>query len=144
MTSPEPVNPRLFTLEQANALLPFLERTLAELGAFRVELRALRKDIEVLSLIATSTGGTENPDTAELKDKRRRFRTVQAQVERLNLGLEETGCLVKHPDEGLVDFFSLRQDRLVFLCWKVGEPEIGYWHPLSGGYAARQALDSSG
>lgn len=141
MPTPSP-NPRLFTLQQATALLPFLERTLSELGAFRAELRSLRKDIEVLSLIATSTGGTDNTDTAELKEKRRRFRAIQQEIEALSLRLEESGCLVKHPDEGLVDFFALRGDRLIFLCWKVGEPEIRFWHPLSGGYASRQPLDS--
>lgn len=137
-----PAGPRLFTLAEANALIPFLEKALAELSAFRNDLRALRRDIEILSLIAASAGGASNPDTAELRDKRRRFRSLASEIERLNLALEESGCLVKHPDQGLVDFFHLRDDRLVFLCWKAGEDRIRAWHPLSGGYAGRQALES--
>jgi hypothetical protein len=140
MPVPRPDGPRLFTVEEANALIPRLETALSEMAAFRAELKMLRKDIEVLSLIAASAGGSENPDAAELKNKRRRYRTVAAEIERIGAGLEEAGCLVKHPDEGLVDFFHLRGDRLVFLCWKVGEKAVEHWHPLSGGYASRKSL----
>ena len=140
MPPSRPDGPRLFTVEEANALIPRLETALSEMAAFRAELKMLRKDIEVLSLIATSAGGSENPDAAELKSKRRRYREVALEVERINAALEDAGCLVKHPEEGLVDFFHLRGDRLVFLCWKVGEKRVGHWHPLSGGYAARKSL----
>lgn len=140
MSASRPVGPRLFTVDQANALIPFLEKALSELAAFRTDMRALRKDIEVLSLIAASAGATENPDTAELREKRRRYRTAAAELEKINSAIEEAGCLVKHPDEGLVDFFHLLNGRLVFLCWKVGEKAVGYWHPLSGGYAGRRPL----
>ena len=122
-------------------MIPRLEVALSEMAAFRAELKSLRKEIEVLSLIAASASGTDNPDAAELKRHRRRYRTVAAEIERTGLALEDSGCLVKHADEGLVDFFHLRADRLVFLCWKSGEKKIEHWHPLSGGYATRKALD---
>lgn len=122
-------------------MIPRLEVALSEMAAFRAELKSLRKEIEVLSLIAASASGTDNPDAAELKRHRRRYRTVAAEIERTGLALADSGCLVKHADEGLVDFFHLRADRLVFLCWKSGEKKIEHWHPLSGGYATRKALD---
>lgn len=136
-----PLGPRLFTVAEANALIPFLERALAELSALRGELRILRRDIEVLSLIASSASGAGNPDTAELRERRKSFRAVAAEIEKINRALEMSGCLVKHPDEGLVDFFHLRGDRLVFLCWRAGEERIRAWHPLSGGFPTRQPLD---
>jgi hypothetical protein len=141
MPQNQPLGPRLFTVAEANALIPFLEKGLSELAAFRSELRALRKDIEVLSLISASAGGASNPDTAELRDKRKRYRAIAAEIDKIQVSLEQTGCLVKHPDEGLVDFFHLRNDRLVFLCWKVGERTVRFWHPLAGGFAARQPLE---
>lgn len=141
MPQNQPLGPRLFTVAEANALIPFLEKGLSELAAFRSELRALRKDIEVLSLISASAGGASNPDTAELRDKRKRYRAIIGEIEKITTSLEQTGCMVKHPDEGLVDFFHLRNDRLVFLCWKVGERTVRFWHPLAGGFAARQPLE---
>lgn len=141
MPQNQPLGPRLFTVAEANALIPFLEKGLSELAAFRSELRSLRKDIEVLSLISASAGGASNPDTAELRDKRKRYRSIAGEIEKINTSLEQTGCIVKHPDEGLVDFFHLRNDRLVFLCWKVGERTVRFWHPLAGGFAARQPLE---
>ncbi|MDZ4805649.1 MAG: DUF2203 domain-containing protein [Candidatus Eisenbacteria bacterium] len=143
MSASRPEGPRLFTIEEANAMIPRLEVALSEMAAYRAELKTLRKDIEVLSLIAASASGTDNPDAAELKSKRRRYRAVAAEIELTGTALTDSGCLVKHPDEGLVDFFHLRDDRLVFLCWKVGEKQIEHWHPLSGGYATRKALGSS-
>ena len=142
MTDSRPEGPRLFTIEEANALIPRLEVALSEMAAFRVELKSLRQEIEVLSLIAASASGSGNPDATELKAKRRRYRAVAAQIGKTGLALEDFGCLIKSPDEGLVDFFHLRDDRLVFLCWKSGEEQVEHWHPLSGGYATRKALGS--
>lgn len=139
-----PQGPRLFTLAEADALIPFLEKALADLAAFRKDLRVLRRDIEVLNLISASAGGVSNPDSAELRGKRRRFRHLVAEIDRLNAAIEESGCLVKQPDHGLVDFFHLKDGRLVFLCWKVGEDRIRAWHPLSGGYSGRQLLEPDG
>ena len=143
MPASRPDGPRLFTVPEANALIPRLEVALSEMAAFRAELKLLRKDIEVLSLIAASAGGIENPDAAELKNKRRRYRAVGSEIERITAALDDAGCLVKQPDEGLVDFFHLLEDRLVFLCWKVGEKQVQHWHPLSGGYATRKSLNQA-
>lgn len=135
-----PPGPCLFTVSEANALIPFLEKALADLAALRNDLKELRRDLDVLNLISASAGGSSNPDTAELREKRRHFRKLVGEIERLNSSIEESGCLVKHPDQGLVDFFHLRDNRLVFLCWKAGEDRVRAWHPLSGGYAGRQPL----
>ena len=44
-------------------------------------------------------------------------------------------------EEGLVDFYTLRDDRLVFLCWRLGEPHVTYWHDIEDGFAGRQPVD---
>ena len=61
---------------------------------------------------------------------------ITAAVERIN----DMGCLVKDLDQGLVDFYSLRDDEPVFLCWQFGEPAVTHWHPLDEGFASRQPL----
>ena len=50
------------------------------------------------------------------------------------------GCLVKDLDRGLVDFHALAGDRLVYLCWQVGEQTVEHWHTLDGGFSSRQSL----
>ena len=55
--------------------------------------------------------------------------------------LEAIGCVFKGFEAGLVDFYALREDRLVFLCWHHGEDHIGHWHEVDGGFDGRQPLD---
>jgi hypothetical protein len=66
------------------------------------------------------------------------------EAERINgylLELEEIGCVFKGFEAGLVDFYALREDRLVFLCWRMGEPHIAHWHEVDAGFEGRQAID---
>ena len=55
--------------------------------------------------------------------------------------LESLGCVLKDLSVGLVDFYGMRNDELVFLCWKLGEERIRFWHHLQDGFAGRQPLD---
>ena len=55
--------------------------------------------------------------------------------------LEDMGCQVKDLNQGLVDFFSVRDGRLVYLCWKEGEEAIRHWHTLDGGFRGRQPIE---
>jgi hypothetical protein len=52
--------------------------------------------------------------------------------------------MVKDLDRGLVDFYSLMGDRLVFLCWQVTEPEVSHWHSLEDGFSGRQQIKEAG
>src|SRR5260370_42135499 len=55
--------------------------------------------------------------------------------------IEEIGCLVKDLDIGLIDFPTLLQGEEVYLCWKLGEPGIHYWHGVHEGFQGRKAID---
>ena len=66
----------------------------------------------------------------------RRVQAIQQSMQRLT----ELGVEVKGIEDGLVDFPSLREGRLVYLCWRIGEPDILYWHELDAGFRGRQAL----
>ena len=54
--------------------------------------------------------------------------------------LDEMGIVLKHPVEGLVDFYSYRDGELVELCWKLGEDRVAHWHRIGEGYAGRKPL----
>lgn len=130
---------RLFTLEEAERTLPLLRRILADLKAEYDVWRDALAEYEVL------TAGTrvERGETADLVVARA---TMTASADRINGYLQEIeaiGVLFKGFDEGLIDFYALREDRLVFLCWKDGEDHITHWHEVDAGFAGRHPIDAS-
>ena len=130
----------LFTVEEANQLLAEVKPRLERLMESKREFDRLQGRIEVLTLAAA--GATpQNPDARELRRLTER-RTVLA--EQLSAGItaiHRRGCLIKDLDRGLLDFYALSGDRLIFLCWQMGEPEVSHWHTLEGGFSARQPLN---
>jgi hypothetical protein len=129
--------PRLFTVAEAERAVPLVRRVVRDLMA---EYPAWR---EAVSRYELMTAGTR-ADWAESAEMQRAREAVTGHAERINgfLGeLEQIGCVFKGFDAGLVDFYSLREDRLVFLCWRVDEARITHWHEIDAGYTGRQPLD---
>lgn len=137
---PEPPQ-RLFTLTEA-------ERACRELEPFLIEAIATRKKLSVLEqeLMAVSTrilmmGGVLVP-YAKLAEKRREQQSL-AEVLKSNLEkILSTGCLIKDLDMGLLDFPSIVNKQEVYLCWKLGEDRIRYYHGQDEGYSGRKPLDA--
>ena len=138
----EPVRLTLFNVEDANRLLPELRPELERLKLGKRELDLVEARLEVLSVV-TAGASADNPDRAEqrvLAARRDRLRRdIGAGIE----AVHRRGVLVKDLDRGLLDFYALQGDRLVFLCWALGEDAVAHWHPLEGGFAGRQPLDRS-
>jgi hypothetical protein len=132
----------LFTVEEANRLLEELRPRLQRLVEAKREYDRVQGRVDVLA-IATSGATGENPDVRELEVLRKRHTDLGEVVSRGVQTIHRWGCLVKDLDRGLVDFYALSGDRLVFLCWQVGESEISHWHSLEGGFSSRQPLDRS-
>lgn len=129
--------PRIFTLDEATALLPRLGEILSEMREKQPVLDRLRSELATMTRTASGNGHLIRE---ELVKKRHEAQTL---VERLNALLAEIngfGCELKGLGEGLIDFPAKREDRTVYLCWKLGEERIGYWHELDSGFAARQPL----
>ena len=133
---------RLFTPEEANTLRPYLEAKTRRIRELKKELDAAMARTEVLAVIAETGASSGNPDMQEqegVQDESRRLaREIQQEVD----AIQTRGCVVKDLDHGLIDFYSLHGDRLVFLCWKSGEEEVSYWHSLTGGYASRRPIEA--
>jgi hypothetical protein len=55
--------------------------------------------------------------------------------------IEDSGCLVKDLDIGLIDFPAMLGQQQVFLCWKLGEPRIEFWHGVHEGFAGRKPIE---
>ena len=127
----ELVHERHFTREQANALLPQLTALLTQLREARDELTDAEAH-EALSEAAPTNGGGEEG---------RQVGVAFLEVRRLLETVEQAGIVLRDIDRGLVDFPALLEGREVYLCWELGEDEVGYWHDLEGGYGGRERLD---
>jgi hypothetical protein len=141
MTS-EPYRPRkLFTVEQANAVLPLVRAITTDLVRLSREVIERRERLALLA--SPRASAVKDPYAEELaqieEELEKDGQQLQAYVEELRaLGVEP-----KSGPEGLVDFPSLLDDRVVYLCWKLGEPEVVHWHELDAGFLGRQSLTAA-
>ena len=120
-----------FTVEEANALLPELRPLVGELLERRA--RVVRTRDEIAELL-------EDPYSNVGSAAATRMAQEFAVIERLVEQIQDYGCYLKDMNSGLVDFLSERDGREVFLCWRYGEPSIGYYHELHTGYNGRQPV----
>jgi hypothetical protein len=129
--------PRTFTLEEANALLPRLRDLLAEMQEGRGALERVNHE---LAEMARAASGDGHLLVARVSRKRQEAQGLTDRLNALQTELNELGCELKGLEEGLIDFPAERDGRTVYLCWKLGEERIGYWHDVEGGFAGRQPL----
>jgi hypothetical protein len=129
----------MFTVEEANDLVPDLELAFGRLGRLRGEASVLvdalgggERALEVLN------GGSPDPG---LEGQAWRFRSLVNEINTIVEQVNEMGCLVKDLDAGLVDFYGVREGEPVFLCWQFGEPAVAHWHPVEEGFASRQPIE---
>ena len=127
---------RLFTREEAELLLPLLTDLLTRLRDSLSELEQARARVEAIPLAARGNGRA-----AEVEAVERRVADLMAAANEALARINDLGVEVKDMATGLVDFRSLRDGRVVYLCWRLGEPTIAYWHELDAGFAGRQPLD---
>lgn len=129
---------RLYTVEEARSVMPEVISIVTALRDAFVELRALQASIEVQARGASGDGHLlADPFDGEGENRMEHLRAV---VQRNAAQLDRMGIEIKDPDRGLIDFFSERDGRVVYLCYLLGEPELAYWHELHTGFAGRQPL----
>ena len=133
--------PRIFTLEEANALLPLVKKTFDWIDERRAELEQISRALEVLELVATSGASDGSADHAQYLDAKAHFDSLVEEVQAELTRLTDMGVVLRDLDQGLVDFHALRNGRVVFLCWKRGEDDLTHWHTVESGFAGRRPLD---
>jgi hypothetical protein len=137
-----PVKLTLFSVEQANRLLAEIRPELERLVQLERELDRLQRRVDVQSL-AVSGATAENPDAQVLRHLVERREGLVEEIGRGVAAIQERGPVIKDLSSGLIDFYSIAGDRLIFLCWRMGEKDVSHWHTLEGGFANRQPLDRS-
>ena len=132
--------PRRFHLREAESLLPQVSAWLQEAVFLKGACQEAENKIEALTQKVMLYGGILVDRARALAVRQRRDETLgklKETVERI----QEAGCVVKDLDRGLVDFPTLFRGEEVYLCWKMDEPAIGFWHGVEEGFAGRKQID---
>jgi hypothetical protein len=125
---------KLFSVDEANALLPTVRQIVARIARAHERVAALGESAKVAAEGAHASGGGFMPEGAQY------VRTLGSLVESAT-ELDALGVQLKDYARGLIDFPAMREGRVVLLCWQLGEgDEIEWWHDLETGYAGRQPL----
>lgn len=129
-----------FDRNEAEALLPMISGVLAEAREHKEKMDALDREFAQAAAKIMILGGWI-PPYKELSEKRTLRNEVNEKIREAITRIQDAGCVLKDLDEGLVDFPTVRGGREVYLCWKLGEEHIGYWHGMDEGFAGRKPLD---
>lgn len=134
---------KLFTVEQANAALPLVRAIAADLA--RLSRDVIERRERLSTLLAGRERGTRDLYGEELAHVEAELEKDSERLQEYVEELRELGVDPKNGPEGLVDFPAMLDGKPVYLCWKLGEPEVLFWHDLDAGFRGRQPLtaDSS-
>ena len=133
--------PRVFSVEEVDAFIPRLESIFARIDAVRARVRMLTIRVGALELIwGQAVHDPKNPDHGELAQHLADMKQAQDDVEGLTKKVGRLGGQVKSVDPPLVDFYGVREGRLVCWCWTRGETHVDHWHHVDQGFANRQPV----
>ena len=123
---------KLFTIDEANALLPEIAPKLESIRTLYINIESLRTEARAAAGASEFGGGMEGGTG---------YVNTLYKVGKLTTDLHEMGVELKDHTRGLIDFPSMRGERVVLLCWQLGEGnEIEWWHETDAGFAGRQPL----
>jgi hypothetical protein len=132
---------KTFTLSEAQTLLPVVEALLVRARASATRSEELEMEMQQLVQRIFLTGGMHVDVSAAARRRAERDKSVQEAKDSL-AEIDSIGVQVKDLEQGLLDFPSLMDGKVVLLCWKLGEPAITHWHTEEEGFAGRKPLDS--
>lgn len=119
---------RHFTVEEANALLPTIAPLLEQLRDAQ-QLMEERHE-SVMSAVPGNGGGGAGIE----------FLDAARKAARCTAEMDELGIVVRDPGSGLIDFPAERDGAEIYLCWRLGEDAVAWWHPIDTGFSGRQPL----
>jgi hypothetical protein len=126
----------VYTLEEANAMLPLLRVILRDVTTLAAELRERYERLVRLQ----KTEGMDKAHKEEVQQLIEEFERGQDKMHEYEFELEKLSVELKDYYTGLIDFRHMKDGREVYLCWKLGEEEVAHWHELNAGFSARQKI----
>jgi hypothetical protein len=129
--------PKRFTRHEADELLPYLAPALFKLQGLKRKHDELQVRAGVSAGKSRSNGHGVDQEAARVRGE---IEAAAKQINSLVDKVQGMGVELKDMEIGLVDFRTIREGREVYLCWKLGEESVSYWHELDTGYAGRKPL----
>lgn len=133
---------RYYTVEEANEMVPFLEEAFTRILQMRQQISEIMEMLELVEA-APETEDFEIaiPDVSPaVIHNRATLKALMLCVQDEITAVKATGCLLKSIDNGLVDWYAKKGGRDVFLCWRLGEKEVGFWHDTREGFRGRRPV----
>ncbi|HLJ48259.1 MAG TPA: DUF2203 domain-containing protein [Bryobacteraceae bacterium] len=131
--------PRYFTLLQAERLLPEVEAAIRDAIKIKTEYAQIEAEYHAELQRVMMLGGADLSRTSVLEKRDRRDLRAH-RLKEIIQQLHENGCIVKDLDIGLVDFPTLFRNQEVYLCWRLGETGISFWHGVEEGFQGRKPI----
>ncbi len=129
---------RYFSVDEANRMLPLVRRIVGDVVTQAQVVSDLQIRLDAVRSLTKKT--TENdPYSEETALSRTEFDAEQAKLSEYVEELVKLGIELKALD-GLCDFPAMHDGREVYLCWRLGEPEVAHWHEVDAGFAGRQPI----
>ena len=130
--------PKYYTIAEANAALPLVRRIVEDITALAHDLRERNQRLARVS--APDRGKPTAAHGEEIKQQEAELERDGERLQEYVTELEGLGVELKDYFMGLIDFRCRMDGREVYLCWKLGEPYVAYWHELDAGFKGRQRL----
>ena len=132
----------LFDLEQAEKLLPRLECLLQ--NAVESRRRVVEIELQYANLVKDIfLSGGRAVDVPMFSQRKQEKEECEKSLEQAMKEIEQLGVVVKDLGNGLIDFPCRVGDREAYLCWRLGEPSIRFWHTTDEGFAGRKPIDET-
>lgn len=131
---------RRFTFAEAQSLIPQVDTLLREAVTLKSDYQEAEHAIQATAQRISMSGGmiVDRDHAIDAKNRRDGAASkLRAAIEQV----QEFGCVIKDLDTGLIDFPTLLRGEEVYLCWKLGEPKIAFWHGVDEGFRGRKAID---
>jgi len=129
-----------FNLSQAQSVIGSISPLLRKAIALKADYTEAEREFQEFGRRIQLMGGMLVDRGQALAVRKRRDTAAQELRDTVN-EVQEFGCVIKDLDTGLLDFPTMFRDREVYLCWKLGEPSISYWHGVDEGFAGRKEID---
>ena len=134
-----------YDIDRANARLPELRETLLNLQAMREEVISLRDRIVALNARALAGGSAMVSRSLEVREETQRLKMrMQGLVDQMQAAVVQIdgwGIQLRDIQTGLVDFPALVSGRPVWLCWRLSEERVEWWHEVTEGFDGRQRIE---
>jgi hypothetical protein len=122
---------KVFSLDEANSLIPQLQALLDDLEKKQESFHKLQDELFFEELLDDSP-----PSEVQLQELEQTLHRLEKELKEIR----SLGCLLRHPERGLVDFLAKEGEQWIYFCWRRGERDIQFYHSLRGGYFERKPL----